>query len=373
MNCRGYYNEEQMTDFLNSFIGNIPERDAQLLLRLKEAADKHIWIFGVGGLGLAILRALKRNGIAVYAFCDNDSRKHGITYDGIVTRSFAELMADENAIALIAAHRWYGDIACQCADKGIQTIDGLVLSGAAIDTVAESKSFMARAVERIIKVHSVLADDMSREVYVASQVARLLRERTIMGKYKSPTQYVEQNIAMLESGEIIFDCGSWNGCSAKEFIKQIGAKCKIHCFEPDEQNFKLLKNFANENPCVTPIKAAVGRQAQWRAPFSSMEANSTFTETPNCQVDITTIDDYVKTHSVVPSFINMDIEGWELEALLGASDTIKQHKPKLAISIYHKAQDYVEIPEFVLSLRPDYKVYVRHYTDIYADTIAYFV
>jgi hypothetical protein len=124
---------------------------------------------------------------------------------------------------------------------------------------------------------------------------------------------------------------------------------------------------------VTPIKAAVGRQAQGRVPFSSMEANSTFTETPNCQVDITAIDDYVKAHSVVPSFINMDIEGWELEALLGASDTIKQYKPKLAISIYHKAQDYVEIPELVLSLRPDYKVYVRHYTDIYADTIAYFV
>jgi hypothetical protein len=67
----------------------------------------------------------------------------------------------------------------------------------------------------------------------------------------------------------------------------------------------------------------------------------------------------------------MDIEGAELEALKGASETIIKHKPNLAISLYHKPQDLWEIPNFIKSLRNDYKFYLRSHGHLTFDSVLY--
>jgi hypothetical protein len=59
-------------------------------------------------------------------------------------------------------------------------------------------------------------------------------------------------------------------------------------------------------------------------------------------------------------FIKMDIEGSEMEALKGAASTIKNRKPCLAISVYHKPEGIVTIPAFLQNLVPEYKFYLRH-------------
>ena len=67
----------------------------------------------------------------------------------------------------------------------------------------------------------------------------------------------------------------------------------------------------------------------------------------------------------------MDIEGSELEALKGSSAIIQKDKPKLAICVYHKANDLFAIPEFIKSLRSDYKFYLRNHQMIPEDTVLY--
>ncbi len=67
----------------------------------------------------------------------------------------------------------------------------------------------------------------------------------------------------------------------------------------------------------------------------------------------------------------MDIEGAELEALKGSERIIREQKPKLAISIYHKAEDFVDIPAWLLALAPEYKLYYRHYSLYKYETILY--
>ena len=69
--------------------------------------------------------------------------------------------------------------------------------------------------------------------------------------------------------------------------------------------------------------------------------------------------------------IKMDIEGAELEALKGCEDIIRNRKPKLAISIYHKAVDFVDILAYLLSLVPEYKLYYRHYSLYKYETVLY--
>jgi hypothetical protein len=72
-------------------------------------------------------------------------------------------------------------------------------------------------------------------------------------------------------------------------------------------------------------------------------------------------------------FIKMDIEGSELEALKGSADTIAARKPKLAICLYHKTEDFWEIPLYLHDLTPEYKLFVRHHTAIFdlKETVLY--
>lgn len=67
----------------------------------------------------------------------------------------------------------------------------------------------------------------------------------------------------------------------------------------------------------------------------------------------------------------MDIEGFEMKALNGAINTIKKYKPTLAICIYHKYTDFIDIPEFILNLNLGYKLYVRHHSNNFTETVLY--
>jgi hypothetical protein len=86
-------------------------------------------------------------------------------------------------------------------------------------------------------------------------------------------------------------------------------------------------------------------------------------------VPLVRLDDVVDGE---PTFIKMDIEGSELGALKGASNLIQRCKPKLAVSAYHRASDLIDLSEYVLSLRPDYNVGLRHHTILRWDTCLYF-
>jgi FkbM family methyltransferase len=64
------------------------------------------------------------------------------------------------------------------------------------------------------------------------------------------------------------------------------------------------------------------------------------------QVQTDTIDNLVGVNCLRGvGFIKMDIEGAEMDALIDAERTIRSHRPKLAISVYHSLQDFVHVPK----------------------------
>jgi hypothetical protein len=69
----------------------------------------------------------------------------------------------------------------------------------------------------------------------------------------------------------------------------------------------------------------------------------------------------------------MDIEGGESLAIIGATRIIREHHPRLALAVYHKPGDFWRIPKQVLEIYPDFKVYLRHYTESVYETIMFFI
>src|SRR5690606_20213474 len=77
----------------------------------------------------------------------------------------------------------------------------------------------------------------------------------------------------------------------------------------------------------------------------------------------TTIDDYARSMRRL-DFIKMDIEGAEMAALAGASNAIREFRPRLAISGYHKPEDLWEIPGRMRQLNPGYRLAFGHHTPV---------
>ena len=69
----------------------------------------------------------------------------------------------------------------------------------------------------------------------------------------------------------------------------------------------------------------------------------------------------------------MDIEGSELDAIEGAKNLISLNHPRLAICVYHNAGDFWKIPQRILSIRSDYRIYLRHYTESIYETVMFFI
>lgn len=178
--------------------------------------------------------------------------------------------------------------------------------------------------------------------------------------------------------ETFVDCGCYDGSTAFRFAGWCAeggmTYDKIWSFEPDAGSFvkckKILRSLDNcqlfpygisdQNGTVSFM--ANGHENA-RIARESDDRNGLQT------IDVIYLDDFLKNERV--TFIKMDIEGAEYDALKGCAGIIKEQKPRLAISAYHSPDHIVEIPELLLSLRPDYKFYLRHYSMLTNEIVLY--
>ena len=89
------------------------------------------------------------------------------------------------------------------------------------------------------------------------------------------------------------------------------------------------------------------------------------------QIYAVNIDDYFKNKRV--SFIKLDIEGAERDALIGAKKIIEEQMPKIAVCVYHKPNDLWKVPLLIKSINKKYKIYLRHYSTQLYETVCYAV
>jgi FkbM family methyltransferase len=156
----------------------------------------------------------------------------------------------------------------------------------------------------------------------------------------------------------IIDCGAYIGDSAFIFEKELNPK-EIICIEPDEKNYEILLENIKLNNLENKIKAikiAVGNKETKGNSILCGESAAYIVETEKGEVSISTIDNLIfRLYISNVGLIKMDIEGYELPALRGAKETIQKFKPILIISIYHKGQDFFEIPAYLKEIVPEYK------------------
>jgi FkbM family methyltransferase len=179
-------------------------------------------------------------------------------------------------------------------------------------------------------------------------------------------------------GDVVYDCGACIGEISLLFATLVAPSGEVHLFDPMPLHTRFCELQAAMNPALAPMlhinTCAVGGRTH-DARRSHAESDEI---TPGARVNTddfacTTLDDYAATKGGRVDFIKMDIEGAEMEALRGAAGVIKEFKPRLAISGYHKPQDLWEIPRFLKELNPGYQITFGHHTPIIWESVFYAV
>ena len=190
------------------------------------------------------------------------------------------------------------------------------------------------------------------------------------GQYFSP-EFMKYNT---EGGEVFVDDGCCDLQSTMLLRKYCSNIRKVYAFEPDPENYLICEQ-KKEKYRLDQVELI--RKGTWskteRLSFSATnDGSSHLTDQGDSYIDVVAIDDVVPLEEKV-SLIKMDVEGAELESLKGAQKTIIRNKPKLAICIYHKPEDILELPEYIKSIVPDYKLYLRHHSNTDGETVLYAV
>jgi len=188
-------------------------------------------------------------------------------------------------------------------------------------------------------------------------------------------QYFDHAIMKAADDEIFVDGGCYDGSTSRLFAKWCGGNYrKIYAFEPDAENYERCKGLENEIRDINLMNKGLWSQASVLRFAGDGSQGARLVEEDaegTMEVSVVAIDETVAGGKV--TFIKLDVEGAELEALKGAQNTIRRYHPKLAVSIYHKKEDIWEIPAYILSLSEDYRFYIRHYQFSENETILYAV
>lgn len=182
-------------------------------------------------------------------------------------------------------------------------------------------------------------------------------------------QYFDPIVSFENSGEVFIDVGGFDGATSLEFSRLCKEYEHIHIFEPDKKNIAMIQKNLGSVRDVTLHKIGLSDVKQTLS-FISHGSDSRIAESGENSIEVGPLDQAV---AGAISFIKIDIEGGEINAIKGAAEKIRNYSPKMAICVYHKADDYWRIPETVLDINPNYTIDIRHYTEGITETVMYFI
>jgi FkbM family methyltransferase len=330
-----------------------------------DGKNRKFAIYGAGVLGVKMATILKEqfNSLPI-AFVDRKAEKETCNIDNIPVYSAQELYAKWGNIPIGVAVRSYL-VGTQTKEiNEYLEIAGFSKSNIMNIWTGDAYTYDFLYMNKIdrdktIFTIDILHDNFSKEQYYSYIYSRVWKTLFYAPTYPSTTSYCVTDLFRLDEKDHVLDCGAYDGDTARIMLSNFPALSHITMFEPDADSYSRLNDWtqgiANRKLHVVPkavsnINGFVGFVSEHSV--ASRIDDSSVSKIESCRIDDMEFE-------VPPSFIKMDVEGAELDALCGAEKTIVKHRSILAISAYHKASDIYEIPLYVNKILPDYKLFFR--------------
>ena len=346
--------------------------------RLYDCARRPLVIWGRSVSALMLFLHLKIEKANVLGFTDSFVTEPNDTFCGLKVFTFEELQEAGELDIYISTqvYEYQQQILERLQDLKNATVymRGVVWGCGQYDTSLLQRK-MQQDVNEINFVRDSLSDEKSIKTfdnllhYRVSNSVDLIKEVY----EKEHAQYFPgTEILTLQPKEVFIDAGAYNGETSESFSKWCNDYSKIYLMEPDALMFQVaqeyvkLKKIGNVS-CIN--KGAFSHTTEISFLNIAESGSSNISENGTVKIQTISIDEMLAGEKA--TYIKMDIEGAEMAALEGAEKTIVKHKPKLAISIYHKEDDLWKLPFYIKQKYPWYKLYIRHYTPFTTETVLY--
>ena len=342
-------------------------------------------LFGAGGLGGRVLECLRRDGIEPACFADNNPAKQGKNVNGLQVFSPEEAIRKFHDASFVVTIRspghGYRDSQRQLLNEGCERVLPVLpvlwkyrerlLPHYGLD---RPEFFLAHTRE-MRRAFSLLADGESRRLFTALLRMRMRADLESLPLPSPSDQYFAEGVVRLSHNEFFVDCGTYDDDTIRSFLaRRRGSFRRILAFEPDPANGEVLCRYVESLPIETRSRITIRQEAvgacRGRVQFNSTGSGGSSISEEGCiEVDVVSLDEVFGNDC--PTFIKLDVEGAEQDALAGARDVIRRFRPLLAVCVYHRPDDLWRIPLYLQAMDAGYRFHLRAHENDGLDTVLY--
>ncbi len=333
-----------------------------------KTTPKPIVLYGMGNGADKIISVLQKYGIKISGVFASDAFVREKTFHGFKVTDFATAQSTFGEMIVLVC---FGSGLLEVISNIRRISEQQELYSPDVPVYGDTlftREFAIENRQRLERVYNLLADEASKKVFENTVMYKLTGKTDYLFDCETQPNEVYSSFLHFNGDETYLDLGAYRGDTVFEFLKHANEYKRIIAVEPDLKSYKKLclategvEGIENINACVCDI---VGTRA---FSMNGSRGSATGGETP---IKAVTVDSILNGSAA--TYIKMDIEGEETAAIKGAAKTIIEYKPKMQIAAYHRSEDMFAVPEEVLKLRGDYKIYLRHYPCLPAWDMSYF-
>ncbi|HEX7873692.1 MAG TPA: FkbM family methyltransferase [Sphingobium sp.] len=202
-------------------------------------------------------------------------------------------------------------------------------------------------------------DDMSRAHHLQFLAWRLLREEwTFDGApvTRDDRFFIPEVMAHAAGFRVFVDAGAHHGNVTRTFAGLCPDFTSIVAIEPDAENVAVFQHKVPSDVAdrITLLPVALGADTAEQSFHRGLGYASQFSGTGQDRMQAVPLDSL----NLAPDFVKLHLEGAEHDALWGARQTIRDHRPVLAVTTYHNADGLWRTPAMMMAL-DDYRCIMR--------------
>ncbi len=348
---------------------------------LSDLYENKIIIYGAGFCGLAFSDMLLNIKITPKVFFDTNITKQVKNFNNINV-SLPYMCHDKNTIVIICLLNtsFYSEIEEKLLSLGYERIaniyelteiEELFINQPLIFYV--NQNWKEINMDNISKVISSLSDKKSVDTYKGI-IDFICKDYNVnIDSYPMVEQYFAYDVYKKSDDEVFVDCGAFRGDILKIFMKNNENRYKRYiAIEPDPDNYNRIYQLQEtQNKDVRIIEEALSDKEELLKMKNYMNENSVICDR-GFEVHACTLDSICLKYNIEPTFIKIDVEGYEEKLLNGAYEIISMYKPIIAIAIYHKCDDLWKLPLKIKSMLPNHRLFIRSYMNV-NETVLYVV
>lgn len=348
---------------------------------------ERIVLFGAGQFGTLTLERLRKAGIEPLCFSDNGAARWGNRVDGLEVLAPDEAIARYSDNATFVVTIFNGSSAReQLRARGCS----YVLPAAALfwkfpsqfmpDLGIDSPELIADSKKAIRECFELLRDERSRQEFCDQLQWRYWFDPEFLPRQENPEEtYFPEDLIKPDPDDVIVDCGAFDGDCIRSLVR-LGRSFKhLYALEPDRENRQRFGEFLSARSTLRD------QVTIWSYAVSDQNGSATLTGSGDVASRLTSSEATPGGHTVecrtldslewkaVPTYIKMDIEGAEPNALVGATRLLKEEKPVLAVCLYHRSEHLWQIPSLIHAIQPRYSLFLRRYAEDCWEQVCYAV